>query len=104
MYEVWSLQIRYLLNRHFPGRWIGRGGPITCPPHSPDITPLDFFLWRYVKDHVYAPPVPDIATLRTRISAFLEEVDAAMLQRVWMELEYRLDVLRVTKGAHIEVL
>jgi hypothetical protein len=95
-------QIRYLLNRHFPGRWIGRRGPITWPPQSPHITPLDFFLWRYVKDRVYATPVPDIATLRTRI--VLEKLDAAMLQRVWMELEYRLDVLRATKGAHIEVL
>jgi hypothetical protein len=26
---------RYL-SRKFPGRWIGRGGPITWPPHSPD--------------------------------------------------------------------
>jgi hypothetical protein len=62
---------------------------ITWPPRSPDITPLVFFLWGYVKDRVYATPVPDIATLHTRIAADLEEVDAAMLQRVWMELEYR---------------
>jgi hypothetical protein len=40
---------------------------------------LEFFLWGYVKDRVYAIPVPDIATLRTRIAAVLEEVDAAML-------------------------
>jgi hypothetical protein len=65
---------------------------------------LDFFFREYVKDRVYATPVPDIATLRTRIAAVLEEVDAAMLQRVWMELEYCLDVLRETKGAHVEVL
>jgi hypothetical protein len=26
-----------------------------------------------------------------------------MLHRIWHELEYRLDVLRATKGAHIEV-
>jgi hypothetical protein len=61
-------------------------------------------LWGYVKDRVYATPAPDIATVRTRIAAVLEEVDAAMLQRVWMELEYRLDVLRATKGTHVEVL
>jgi hypothetical protein len=34
---------RYL-NRKFPGRSIGRGGPIALPPHSPDINPLDFYL------------------------------------------------------------
>jgi len=27
----------------------------------------------------------------------------AMLQRTWQEIEYRLDVLRATNGAHIEV-
>jgi hypothetical protein len=63
---------------------------------------LDFFLWSYVKDRVYATLVPYIATLRTRIA--VEEFDAAMLQHLWMELEYRVDVLRATKGAHVEVL
>jgi hypothetical protein len=27
-----------------------------------------------------------------------------MLKRVWRELEYRIDVCRVTRGAHIEHL
>jgi hypothetical protein len=26
-----------------------------------------------------------------------------MLQRTWQELEYRLDVIRATNGAHIEI-
>jgi hypothetical protein len=29
---------------HFPGRWVGRDGPIPWPPRTPDIMPLDFFL------------------------------------------------------------
>jgi len=28
------------------------------PPRSPDATPCDFFLWGYVKDRVYVPPLP----------------------------------------------
>ena len=31
-------------------------------------------------------------------------IDAPMLTRVWQELEYRIDVCRVTRGAHIEHL
>jgi len=27
-----------------------------------------------------------------------------MLQRVWNELDYRVDVCRITKGAHVEHL
>jgi hypothetical protein len=31
-----------------------------------------------------------------------EDIDSLMLTRVWQELEYRIDVCRVTRGAHIE--
>jgi hypothetical protein len=31
-------------------------------------------------------------------------IDAPMLKRVWQELEYRIDVCRVTRDAHIEHL
>ena len=41
----WSLEVFPFLNETFLDRWIGRDGPIQCPPRSPDITPLDFFLW-----------------------------------------------------------
>jgi len=26
--------------------------------YTPDATPCDFFLWGYVKDQVYVPPLP----------------------------------------------
>jgi hypothetical protein len=31
-------------------------------------------------------------------------IDRQMLQRVWQELDYRIDICRVTKGEHIEHL
>jgi hypothetical protein len=31
-------------------------------------------------------------------------IDRQMLQRVWQELDYRIDICRVTKGGHIEHL
>lgn len=31
------------LDEHYPNRWIGRGGPVTWPPRSPDLNLLDFF-------------------------------------------------------------
>ena len=73
------------------------------PPRSPDITPLDFFLWGYVKNIVYLTKVRDMTDLRQRISNAIAAIDEAMLQRTWQEIEYRLDVLRATNGAHIEV-
>jgi hypothetical protein len=36
------------------------------------------------------------------IIAAVKNIDAPMLTRVWQELEYRIDVCRVTRGTHIE--
>ena len=45
----WGSHVRRFLDATFPNRWTGRDGPTPWPPRSPDITPLDFFLWGYVK-------------------------------------------------------
>ena len=74
-------------------------------PRSPDATPCDFFLWGYVKNHVYVPPLPaSNPELKVRIRTATETITAYMLQTVWNELDYRTDVCRITKGAHIEHL
>lgn len=99
----WGLEVRAYLDMTFPGRWIGRDGPTVWPPRSPDITPLDFFLWGYVKDEVYRTRVPDIQTLRQRITTVVESIPPVMLANTWTEIDYRLDVLRATKGAYVEV-
>lgn len=99
----WSLDVRTFLNDTFPQRWIGRGGPIPWPPRSPDITPLDFFLWGYVKDRVYATPVKDLQDLKQRIRIVINSVTEQMLRNTWREIDYRLDILRATRGAHVQV-
>ena len=99
----WGLRIRQFLNETFSDRWIERDGPISWPPRSPDISPLDFFLWGYVKNIVYRTKVLHITDLKQRISNAIAIINEAMLQRTWQEIEYRLDVLRVTKGAHVEM-
>jgi hypothetical protein len=40
--------------------------------------------------------------LEARIIAAVKIIDATMLTRVWQELAYRIDMCRVTRGAHIE--
>jgi len=75
------------------------------PPRSPDATPCDFFLWGYVKDQVYVPPLPaSIPELKVRIKTAIQTITAAMLQTVWNELDYHVEVCRITNAAHIEWL
>jgi len=46
----------------------------------------------------------DLTDLKAQIIAAVKNIDAPMLTRVWQELEYRIDVCRVTRGAHIKHL
>ncbi|KAJ4445784.1 hypothetical protein ANN_12469 [Periplaneta americana] len=69
-----SRTARRYLDRKFPDRWIGRGGPIAWPPRSPDLNPLDFYLWGHLKSLVYSSPVPDLESLRNRIVACSEDI------------------------------
>jgi hypothetical protein len=90
-------------------RWIGRGTDddqvlLAGPPRSPDVTTCDFFLWGYVKDQVYVPPLPiSIPELKVQIRTTIETITADMLQTVWNGLDHHVDC-RITKGAHIEHL
>jgi len=69
------------------------------PPRSPDLTPYDFFLWGFVKDPVFVPPLPAyLQDLRNRITAAVALVVRDMLTRVWNEMDYRRDVCHITKG------
>ena len=78
---------------------------LAWPPLSPDATPRDFFLWAYVKDQVYVTPLPaSIPELKVRIRTAIETITADTIETVWNELDYRVDVCRITKGAHIEHL
>jgi len=102
--------VRVLLNRVLQQRWIGRaakGGNhlLPWPPNSPDLTPCDFFLWGFVNDSVYVPPLPmSLQELRDRITHALQTITADMINRVWDEFDYRVDLCRVTQDAHIEGL
>ena len=56
-----------------------------------------------VKDKLLSTPVPDITNLKARITDAFATITEDMLENTWREIDYRLDVLRATKGAHIEV-
>ena len=85
----WSTIVFSSLNDHFPGRWIGQGDPIPWPPTSPDIMPLDFSLWGFVKDNVYRRRIPNIDDLEARIITAIAFVNADMFATSWHAIDYR---------------
>ncbi|GBO36763.1 hypothetical protein AVEN_112134-1 [Araneus ventricosus] len=95
--------VREFLDTTFPQRWTGEGAVMAWPPRSPDITPLDFYLWGYVKQHVYNERINGINHLKQRITDVIHSVTTDVLTRVWEELNHHLDVCRATNVAHIEL-
>jgi hypothetical protein len=62
-------------------------------------------LWGYIKDRVFIPPLPvSLKELKQHITTAVASVDEGMLRSVWTELDYHIDICRVTKGSHIEHL
>ena len=58
-----------------------------------------------LKVFFYVPPLPtSILELKVRVRTAIETITADMLQTVWNELDYPVDICRITKVAHIERL
>jgi len=93
----WGSHGRRFLDATFPHKWIGRDGLTPRPPRSSDITLLDFFLWKYVKDKAFSTPVPDITNLKARITDAFVTITEDVLESTRRETDYRLDILHATK-------
>lgn len=77
-----QINVRNELDRQYPNRWIGRGGPQNWPARSPDLTSLDFFLWGYVKNTVYDIPPTTPDDMKERIRTAFRTVTPRILIKV----------------------
>ena len=101
-----SVDVRRLLNNRFRDRWIGRGGPILWPPRSPDLNPLDYYLWGHLKALVYRTPIQDVQSLPARIMAGCKTIrnTPGILQRIRDSIRRRVDACINADGGHFEHL
>jgi len=84
--------VKTYLNRRFTNRWIGIGSEIhEFPPRSPDLTPLDFFLWGYVKDIVYAKKPTTREDMKNRIREACRSITPVVLHDVRRAFHRRLE-------------
>ena len=96
----------YFLN-HFPYRWIGcqaekYNGLKNWCPRSPDLTPLDFFLWGYVKSECYKLAPQNIEELKQAIELCFSKITVKMLENVKNNWESRLQHLIAIDGEQFE--
>jgi hypothetical protein len=67
-----AIIVRQQSNQMFPNRWIGTYDVIPWLERSPDLTPLDFFLWGHLKTMVYPDPPVNLQDLKNKIQAACE--------------------------------
>ncbi|GFU21374.1 hypothetical protein TNCV_757751 [Trichonephila clavipes] len=105
--QEWSVRPhdkRVLLRRKNVGcqrlgdRLISRFGPVNWPPRSCDLTPLDYFLWGYVKSLVYADKPQTLDHLEDNIRRVIADIRPQMLEKVIENWTSRLDYIRASRG------
>ncbi|GFV60919.1 DUF4817 domain-containing protein [Trichonephila clavipes] len=71
-----------LLKDTFGDRLISRFGSVNWPPRSYDLTPLDYFLWGYVKSLVYAGKSQTLDHLEDSIRRVIADIRPQILEKV----------------------
>ncbi|GFU36563.1 uncharacterized protein TNCV_2898171 [Trichonephila clavipes] len=71
-----------LLKDTFGDRLFSRFGPVNWPPRSCDLTPLDYFLWGYVKSLVYSNKPQTLDHLEDNIGRVIADIRPQMLEKV----------------------
>lgn len=99
-----TLDVRHHLNMTFGNRWIARGGPVAWPARSPDLNPLDFCLWGYLKSLVYQTPVENMEELQERVVNGCNVIrqNPGVFERVRVSLRNRIDRCLDMNGGHFE--
>lgn len=97
---------RDFLNQMTDTAWIGRGSSfIAWPPHSPDLTPMDFFLWGYLKQRVYKQGISYRSNMEILKQTIIKEfwsIDQELINKACVkEFKERLDEVIRQNGDHI---
>lgn len=92
------------LNNFVPNRWIGNNGPINWPPRSPDLTPLDFSIWGYIKDQVYKTSPLNVDDLKRKIQVACNKVSPRMLQNIQTRVIKNARLCLRNNGEHFQHL
>jgi len=100
-----SQVVRKYLNLKSANRWIGRGGTENWPLRSPDLNPLDYHVWGYIKAMVRAHKLSTREELFQRILSTARSINnVAVLRKVTSSEVTPVRKCIQTDGGHFERL
>jgi hypothetical protein len=98
------------LQMHFQDRVVGLGYPefygggIEWPAYSPDLNPLDFFFWGYLKDRIYKDAPRTLGGLETVIGNEISSIKNDLLESAIHNFRIRIRYVIESQGGHFETL
>lgn len=95
-----GVTLRYL-EQVFPERLISRG---LWPARSPDLTPLDFFLFGHLKNKIYRNRLHNIQELQAAIEHEINNINVETLHNIFENLKRRVQTCLDNNGQHFEHL
>jgi hypothetical protein len=97
-------EVRAYLDDNFPDRWIGRRGSVEYTERSPDLAPLDSYLWDYLKDSLYSTKTATLQELRHDTEQSCAGIPADTLVNVCHSVVGRCQHCLEVNGGHFENL
>ena len=77
-----------------PGEW---------PPCSPDLNPIDYFVWSAMEEKVYrGDRIQNVEDLKTRILQAWEEIPQSWISKAISKWRRRMEAIVQNGGGHIE--
>ncbi|GFT99234.1 transposable element Tc3 transposase, partial [Trichonephila clavipes] len=73
--------------------------PVNWSTRSCDLTPLNYFLWGYVKSLVYVDKPQTLDRLEDNIRRVINDIRPQMLEKVIEKWTSRLDYIRASRGS-----
>ncbi|CAH2088888.1 unnamed protein product [Euphydryas editha] len=86
----------------FGQKLISRRGDINWPLRSPDLTPMDFFLWGYLKSKVFTSHTASIEDLKENIRNEMQNISPNTLREVIGYFRSRLHECQNKQGTHLD--
>ena len=89
---------KIVLRSRFPGQVISRFGDIEWAARSLDLSPLDFFLWGYLKGRVYHENPPTLGQLKEAIKTEIWLISREMTSALMKTMQKRAESCIASEG------
>ena len=90
-----------ILHERFQGMVISRRGDVNWPPRSCNLTPLDLFLWCFLKLQVYANKPQSTDVLKVNITNAITQIQPDLCGRAIENWTTRIRATVRSRGGHL---